>query len=122
MMILLIVGAIAGGRGVVLWGVGEKCFPVFLETGLSLIFCDLGFCCCAVWGCRAAGFVFCALTNRGLCWFKCQLLAHGWIASLRYITELSFVFLFLFVWVCCVIVLVFMCRVHVPRVRTWLMV
>ena len=76
MMILLIVGAIAGGRGVVLWGVGEKCFPVFLETGLSLIFCELVFCCRVVCGCNADGSVFCALTNRGLCWFKCWALGH----------------------------------------------
>ena len=47
-------------------GVCVKCFPVFLETGLSLIFCDLGFCCYVVWVCRADGFVLCALTNRGL--------------------------------------------------------
>ena len=67
---------VLGGRGVVLRGVGEKCFPVFLETGLSLIFCDLGFCCCVVWGCRAAGSAFLALTNRGLCWFKCWALMY----------------------------------------------
>ena len=38
-----------GGGWSVLCGVCEKCFPVFLETGLSLIFCELGFCCCVVW-------------------------------------------------------------------------
>ena len=65
-----------GGGWSVLWGVGEKCFPVFLETRLSLIFCELGFCCCVGWGCRAAGFVFCALTNRRLYLFRCRPLAH----------------------------------------------
>lgn len=65
-----------GGGWSVLCGVREKCFPVFLETGLSLIFCDLGFCCCVVWGCRAAGSAFLALTNRGLCWFKCWALMY----------------------------------------------
>ena len=74
-MILIIVGAIAGGV-VLFCGVCKKCFPVFLETGLSLIFCDLVFCCCVVCGCRADGSVFCALTNRGLCWFKCWALVH----------------------------------------------
>ena len=58
-------------------GVCEKCFPVFLETGLSLIFCELGFCCYVVWVCRAAGFVFLALTNGGFCLFKCWALTHG---------------------------------------------
>ena len=74
-MILLIVGAVAGGV-VLFCAVWVKCFPVFLETRLSLIFCELGFCCCVVRGCRAAGFVFCALTNRGLCWFKCWALMY----------------------------------------------
>ncbi len=69
-MIPSLVGGAAGGV-VLFCVVCEKCFPVFLETGLSLIFCDLGFCCCVVWGCRAAGFAFLALTNRGLRWFKC---------------------------------------------------
>ena len=65
-----------GEGGPVLWGVVEKCFPVFLETGLSLIFCELGFCYCVACGCNADGSVFCALTNRRLYLFRCRPLVH----------------------------------------------